>query len=225
MLLVYNFLYMAIISENDGKALSEFFKESMVDQVNLVLFKSKSSQFGDDVEALLREVAGLSAGKISVEVHDLDAEKEKAEKLGLEYAPGIAVTKGDKGFGVLFTGAPFGYEFSSLIEAIRMVSSGNTELEDDVREKIRAIDKPVRIKVFVTPSCPYCPRAVVVAHKFAFENENIIGEMIEAQEFPEISQLYNVYAVPKVVINEKVEFEGALPEKQFLEYIMEAVKG
>lgn len=213
---------MAIISENDSKALAELFKESLTDPVSLVFFKSQSCQFGDDVEALLGEVAGLSE-KITLEVHDLDAEKEKAEGFGLEYAPGIAVVKDGKGYGILFTGAPFGYEFTSLIEAIKMVSSGDTELEDEVRDKVRTIDKPVRIKVFVTPSCPYCPRAVIIAHKFAFENENIVGEMIEAQEFPEISQLYNVYAVPKVIINEKVEFEGALPEKQFLEYLMEAV--
>lgn len=213
---------MAIISENDRSALSELFKESLVDPVNLVFFKSQSSQFGDDLEALLGEIAGLSE-KITLEVHDLDSEKEKAEGFGLEYAPGITVVKDGKGYGVLFTGAPFGYEFTSLIEAIKMVSSGDTALEDEVRDKLRAISKPVRIKVFVTPSCPYCPRAVIIAHKFAFENENIVGEMIEAQEFPEISQLYNVYAVPKVVINETVEFEGALPEKQFLEYIMEAV--
>jgi len=213
---------MAIISENDSKALAELFKESLTDPVSLVFFKSQSCQFGDDVEALLGEVAGLSE-KITLEVHDLDAEKEKAVGFGLEYAPGIAVVKDGKGYGILFTGAPFGYEFTSLIEAIKMVSSGNTELEDEVRDKVRTIDKPVRIKVFVTPSCPYCSRAVIIAHKFAFENENIVGEMIEAQEFPEISQLYNVYAVPKVIINEKVEFEGALPEKQFLEYLMEAV--
>ena len=213
---------MAIISENDRSALSELFKESLIDPVNLVFFKSQSSQFGDDLEALLGEIAGLSE-KITLEVHDLDSEKEKAEGFGLEYAPGITVVKDGKGYGVLFTGAPFGYEFTSLIEAIKMVSSGDTALEDEVRDKLRAISKPVRIKVFVTPSCPYCPRAVIIAHKFAFESENIVGEMIEAQEFPEISQLYNVYAVPKVVINETVEFEGALPEKQFLEYIMEAV--
>lgn len=213
---------MAIISENDSKALAELFKESLTDPVSLVFFKSQSCQFGDDVEALLGEVAGLSE-KITLEVHDLDAEKEKAVGFGLEYAPGIAVVKDGKGYGILFTGAPFGYEFTSLIEAIKMVSSGDTELEDEVRDKVRTIEKPVRIKVFVTPSCPYCPRAVIIAHKFAFENENIVGEMIEAQEFPEISHLYNVYAVPKVIINEKVEFEGALPEKQFLEYLMEAV--
>ncbi|MGB9589980.1 MAG: protein disulfide oxidoreductase [candidate division WOR-3 bacterium] len=213
---------MAIISENDSKALSEFFKESLKDSVALVFFNSKSSQFGNDVEALLREVSALS-DKIDLEVHDFDLEREKANGLGLEYAPSIALIKEGKGLGILFTGAPFGYEFSSLIEAIKMASSGNTELEDDVREKVRTIDKSVRIKVFVTPSCPYCPRAVVIAHRFAYENENIVGEMIEAQEFPEIAQLYNVYAVPKVVINEKVEFEGALPEKQFLEYLMEAL--
>ena len=74
---------MAIISDNDSKALTELFKESLTDPVSLVFFKSQSCQFGEDVEALLSEVSGLSE-KITLEVHDLDAEKEKAEGLGLE---------------------------------------------------------------------------------------------------------------------------------------------
>ncbi len=215
---------MAIISENDRLALTEMFRETLVDPVSMAFFKSQSCEFCDDILSLLTEIAELS-DKIKLEVHDLEEEKELASGLGLEYAPGLAILKEGKDYGVIFTGAPFGYEFTSLIEAIKMISSGDSGLEDEVKERIRVIDKPVRIKVFVTPSCPYCPRAVITAHRFAYENENIVSEMIEAQEFPEISQLYNVYAVPKVVINETVEFEGALPEKQFLEYILDAVKG
>ena len=45
---------------------------------------------------------------------------------------------------------------------------------------------------------------------------------VEATEFPELSRAYGVSAVPKIVINDRVEFEGALPEAQFLEAVLRA---
>ncbi|RLF83887.1 glutaredoxin, partial [Thermococci archaeon] len=84
-----------------------------------------------------------------------------------------------------------------------------------------------------TPTCPYCPMAVRMAHKFAIEhalagNDKILGNMIEAIEFPELADQYGVMAVPKVVIKvdgeDKVSFEGAYPEKMFLEKLLEALE-
>ncbi len=48
---------------------------------------------------------------------------------------------------------------------------------------------------------------------------------MEAGEFPELAERYNVYAVPKVVINDSVEFVGAQPEPQFLRYVLQAASG
>ncbi len=48
------------------------------------------------------------------------------------------------------------------------------------------------------------------------------ADIVEASEFPELAQRYNVYAVPKIVINESVEFVGAQPEPQFVEYVAHA---
>ncbi len=214
---------MPILTEKDRAALKEMFDESLVGPVKLLFFKSVVCQLCDDEETLLREVADLS-DKIELEVKDLVEDKELAQRFGIEYAPGLAVTPPDRVVKAIYTGAPFGYEFSALIDDIRSVSRGQTGLQPDTIEKIKSITKPVHIKVFVTPSCPYCPKAVSTAHKFAMENELITGEMIEAQEFPDIASLYNVYAVPKVVINDRVEFEGAYPEKQFLEFVLEAVE-
>jgi glutaredoxin-like protein len=92
-----------------------------------------------------------------------------------------------------------------------------------VKDKIRKISSTVEILVFVTPTCPYCPKAVRTAHQFALENKNIKGVMIEANEYPEWSEKYSVYAVPKIVINEKIQFEGALPEEEFLNSVYEAI--
>jgi len=56
----------------------------------------------------------------------------------------------------------------------------------------------------------------------AIASERVTATAIEATEFPELSQAYRVSAMPKVVINDRVEFEGALPEPQFLEAVLRA---
>jgi predicted DsbA family dithiol-disulfide isomerase len=58
----------------------------------------------------------------------------------------------------------------------------------------------------------------------AVASQRVRAECIEANEFPEISQQYRVSAVPKIVINDRVEFEGALPERDFLGAVLQAVE-
>jgi hypothetical protein len=57
----------------------------------------------------------------------------------------------------------------------------------------------------------------------AVASERVTAVAIEATEFPDLSRAYRVSAVPKIVINDRVEFEGALPEPQFLEAVLRAV--
>jgi len=56
----------------------------------------------------------------------------------------------------------------------------------------------------------------------AIASDRVRAECIEANEFPDISQRYRVMAVPKVVINDRVEFEGAYPEPEFLKAVLQA---
>ena len=86
------------------------------------------------------------------------------------------------------------------------------------------MSKPVHIQVFITLTCPYCPMAVQLAHEMAMESTLITSDMVEATEFPHLAHKYDVAAVPKVVMNETIEFEGALPESEFLKYVLEAGK-
>lgn len=62
------------------------------------------------------------------------------------------------------------------------------------------------------------------AHKLAFLSDKINADVIDATEFVTIAQKYNVYGVPKVIINEKITFEGALPEEPFIEQVLAADK-
>lgn len=88
-------------------------------------------------------------------------------------------------------------------------------------DKIPAI--PIHIQVFVTPTCPYCPSAVRMAHKMALYSDKITADMVSALEFPYLADKYEVYGVPKTVVNDgEVMFEGALPEREFVAHVLRA---
>ena len=62
-----------------------------------------------------------------------------------------------------------------------------------------------------------------MAHQMAVESERVTADVIEATEFPDLARRYGVRGVPKIVVNDTVEFVGALPESQFLSYVKKAV--
>ena len=63
-----------------------------------------------------------------------------------------------------------------------------------------------------------------LAQHMAVASEKVTATVIEANEFPEMSQRYRVMGVPKVVINDRVEFEGAVPEPHFVDAVLKAVE-
>ena len=146
------------------------------------------------------------------------------EQYKLDGSPALVFLDSEgKDTGIRIYGIPAGHEFASFIEAICLVSSGKTKtLPDKVREEIEKIDSPLEIKVFVTTTCPYCAGAVITAHEMAFVNPHITGKMIESMEFPEWAGKHNVYTVPKIIVNDKIEFEGAVPVKEYAKKVIEA---
>jgi predicted DsbA family dithiol-disulfide isomerase len=80
----------------------------------------------------------------------------------------------------------------------------------------------VHVQVFVTPTCPYCPTVARLAHQAAVENENVIADVVEVSEFPDLAAQYHVRGVPKVVMNDTLELVGAQQEAAFVEALLEA---
>jgi glutaredoxin-like protein len=167
----------------------------------------------------LRELAETSE-KIQLEVKNFVVDKLEVQKYKIDKVPAILV--GNER--IRYFGIPAGYEFAALIEDIVEVSRKSSFLSTSSQEKIRSLKVPINIKVFVTPTCPYCPRMVKYAHSAALLNENIYAEMIEATEFPELASQYSVYGVPKTIINEKIEIEGAVPEDFFVSELIRAAQ-
>ncbi len=214
---------MSLINEEDKEYIKNRFEKELSGDVKIIYFTQDfECQFCKETRQILEEIAELS-DKIKLEIHEFDKEQELASKYGVDKIPATLIF-GEKEYGIRFFGIPSGYEFSTLIEDIIHASTGKTNLKEETKEEIRKIDKPLHIQVFVTPTCPYCPTMVHLAHQMAVENENIKADMVEAIEFPHLAQKYEVMGVPKTVINDKREIVGAVPEEIFLQEIKEAIK-
>src|SRR6056297_414870 len=172
----------------------------------------------DETLGLLRELAELS-DKVTVTETPIAGDPE-AEAAGITRAPTIVFRrKGDTRTNLRFLGLPSGYEFTTLLERLRMVA--DDEIPDD---KVGELAEPLRLQTFVTPTCPYCPRAVLTAYELAMANERIVAEGIEANEFPVLSQSFRISSVPDTIIGESTDARvlGAQPKKQFVEAIQAA---
>jgi glutaredoxin-like protein len=212
---------MKLLNKKVIKELEEVFK-GLEKEVTLKFFTQEfECRFCKDTRQLLEEISGLT-DKIKLEVYDFVADKEEVEKYGIKRIPATVVMD-EKDHGIRIYGIPGGYEFSSLIEALKIVSTGETGLAQETKDFLDSLDKEVHLQVFVTPTCPYCPGAVVIAHRMAYYSPKVKGDMVEATEFPELSVKYNVMGVPRTVINETEFQEGAAPEEMLIEKIKETI--
>jgi len=178
-------------------------------------------QYCAETRQLVEEVGKLS-DQITVEVYDFVEDKDKADELGVDKIPAVAVI-GEEDFGIRFYGIPSGYEFTSLLEAIQATAAGKPDLSEETIGRLSELSEPVHIQVFVTPTCPYCPQAVVLGHHMAVASPMVRADMVEAQEFPHLATKYQVMGVPRTVINESTHVEGAAPEPMVLDKLMEAL--
>jgi glutaredoxin-like protein len=215
---------MSLLRDEDRKQLIDLFSELQT-PVKLVMFTQEMEcQYCRETRQIAEELTELS-DMLELEVYDFVADQEIVEAYQIDKIPAIAMARGGeapKDFGIRFYGIPSGYEFSSLIENIMMIARGDSGLSDDTKMWVEKLEAPMHLQVFVTPTCPYCPRAVIMAHQLAFESEFVTADMVEATEFPHLSMKYQVQGVPRTVINETIHMEGAAPEPMLLAKLQEA---
>jgi len=213
---------MALLNKKVLKELENVFKELKKEVVLNFFTQENECRFCKDTHELLDELSNVS-DKLKLNVYDFVNNEAEVKKFGVTHIPAIVITDGND-YGIKFYGIPGGYEFSSLIEAIRMVSTGESGLQQETKNFLDKLEKDVHLQVFVTPTCPYCPGAVITAHRMAFYSPKVKADMVEASEFPEMAIKYNVMGVPRTVINETVFQEGAAPESMLIDKIKEALK-
>jgi len=141
---------MALLNEQDRREIQKQLT-SLTGPVKLINFTQElACQYCRETELLLREVKELS-GKISLEVYNFQLDKEKVAQYKVDKIP-ATVVEGTKDYGIRFYGIPMGYEFVTLLEAIKDVSRGSTDLPPETKASLTQIQQPVHLQVFSTPT-------------------------------------------------------------------------
>lgn len=218
-----------VLNEQIVKQIQEAFAE-VRESVQVLYFGSQAEcDYCNETQQLLEEVTALH-DKLELNVYDIHEHQDVASRFNVTNAPGIVIAAKENAevvnLGIQFSGIPSGHEFSTLINDILIVSKRDSGLNEKTRDFLRNLDQPLHLQVFVTPTCPHCPRAVLLAHQMAMENPKMIrAEGVEATEFPELANRFNVRGVPQTVINAGAGMVvGAVPEQNLLAEIMRALQ-
>jgi alkyl hydroperoxide reductase subunit AhpF len=147
---------MSLLSPGDQQKLRETFAE-MIRPVRLVFFtQTFDCETCATTRQILDELPALS-DRIAIEEVNLVLERDKAQKYGVERAPAVVLLGQNEGGAeadsrIRFVGAPSGYEFISLVQAVLLVGGRGSELTEASRARLAEVDRPVTMQVFTTPT-------------------------------------------------------------------------
>ena len=188
--------------------------EKLPNDITLYLFtaKGKEDAFTHGNRQVIRAFRELSA-RITLREFDLDS--EQARKYNITRSPTLLIAP--ERYSIRWLGAPLGEEARTFLEILILVGLGKSHLSDQSLNVIKKIDSPRNIKVFVSPTCPYCPQQAVNAVKAAVEMpETISLEIIDIQSEPELALQYAAQSVPQAFANDILIGQGAQPEEVFV---------
>ena len=143
---------MALLSPQDEAVLKEHLS-AITKPVTLLLFTQAigGSESGAVARTILNEIAALN-DQITVVEKSFVLDNEDKAKYGVDKAPAIVILSDGDDTRMRMYGAPVGYEFVGLVEAIVVAGTGKIDLDPETMAWIQAVDKPMHIQVFSTPT-------------------------------------------------------------------------
>ena len=200
---------------------SELFTDEMRQQLDTVfarmerplllkLYLDKRS-VSAELESFITALAALS-DKLNLEVCDRQAEKSFAPCVEVCLADGTAT-------GLAFHGVPSGHEFTSFVLGLYNAAGPGQAIDEDTKQKIATVTKPIDMKILVTLSCTMCPDLVVATQRIAAASPNITAHVYDIRHFEHLKDQYKVMSVPCLVVNNKDVFFGKKNIRQILDLI------
>jgi thioredoxin reductase (NADPH) len=212
-----------LIDKDSEKEIKIKFEAGLKGDIDVLLFTSdimdpklpQIKEINDFTREFITELSGID-GRIKLTEKTLSS--PEGLELEVKTSPTIFIGKA-KGYNIEYNGAPLGHEASSFIETLCHASAGVTDLEEGLKKLLAAVDRKTKIQVFVTPTCPYCPKQVVLANKIAIETKGMVySECVESLENQSLATVYNVSSVQQQVINGDFDSVsvGVQPDKAFV---------
>ena len=143
---------MSLLSPQDEQVLTQHLS-AIEKRVDVMLFTQAigGSESGSVARQVLDEVARLN-DKITVVEKNFVLDLDDRAKYGIDKSPAIVILSDGQDTRMRLFGAPTGYEFVGLVEALLTAGTGKIDLEEETLAMLAAVDKPMHIQVFSTPT-------------------------------------------------------------------------
>jgi thioredoxin reductase (NADPH) len=187
---------------------------SFTREIPLLLFvqRGKEDVFVDACRQVVRAFRTLT-DKITLKEYYLD--NELAVKYKVDSSPTLLIDPSH--YNIRWLGAPMGEEGRSFLEAILLIGNGKSGMGAQSLKVIERLDSPRQVKIFVSPTCPYCPQQVVNGLKAAIERPELVSlEIVDIQCRPDLADQYGAQSVPQAYANDVLIGQGAQQEEVFL---------
>jgi glutaredoxin-like protein len=172
---------------------------------------ARDIDFGAETERVVEGLAALS-DRVTFRVED--------EPPGFERYPAVAMLPDGEDVGLRYYGLPWGYELASLVGGVLEAGKTASSLAPESVERLASLERDLTVDVFVTPTCPHCPPAVLLAYRAALASPRIRASAIESTEFPSLADAMDVWSVPRIVVNGRPHWDGTVPERVFVDRLL-----
>ena len=182
--------------------------------VPLYLFTQdgRNDVYNHAAKEIIRSFAELGD---KVEFHELSLDHELAKKYRVDTSPTVLFDP--EHYSVRFLGAPMGEEGRTLLETVVLMGLRKSNLSEQSLKILEKVNSPRRVKIFSSPTCPYCPQQAVNAIKAAIAKPELISlEIVDIQANPHLADLYSAHSVPQTFANDVLIAQGAQPEELFI---------
>jgi thioredoxin reductase (NADPH) len=188
--------------------------EQLPNEIPLLLFAhpGKEDVFVHACRQVIRAFRELTP-KITLKEYSLD--HELASRYKIDSSPTLLIDP--EHYNIRWIGAPMGEEGRSFLEAMILVGGGKSAMSSQSLKVIERLDSRRELKIFVSPTCPYCPQQVVNGLKAAIERPDLVSlEVVDIQVRPDLAEQYGAHSVPQAFANDVLIAQGAQQEEVFM---------
>ena len=185
----------------------------MPNDIPLYMFVSREK---DDVFAQTnRQIVKIFRELTSkITFHEYPLDHDLARKWNVTHSPTLLIAPDT--YAIRWLGAPMGEEGRIFLETMMMIGMGQSHLNDESKNILKKIDTPRAVKVFVSPTCPYCPQQALNGVQAAVERPDLISlEIVDIQANPGLADQYSAHSVPQTFANEVLIGMGAQSQELF----------
>ncbi len=206
-----------ILTPEVVETLREAFK-GLIKDVSLHVFTKRgvNAQFSEALVSLVKSVSAIDS-RMKPYFHGPD--DEAARRYGVERFPALLISP--ERYAIRYTGSPLGEEGRSFIAAILMASAGKGFLSQQSARRVASLDERRDVRIFVSPTCPYCPQEAAYGIAAAVEKPGLVSvEIVETYENPDLAERYAAMSVPKTYINGELMASYLETEEEFVSSLL-----